>query len=331
MVNEQSLQSLCEERGMRSGEEHIVAYLAADGYTDILLEELFRRRARVLETRERLVLAEGPAARPYPAWAQNVWLNPRFIPVASISDAARQLRAMQRNWHLTPTGNHRRAALIAEKLPHVSARPLRFGESAPEAPLGSWTLWDTDRLLASPMCSSAFPDGEVRFVEDHSNPPSRAYLKLWELFTLMPEAMPAPGQLCLDLGAAPGGWTYVLASIGARVFAIDKAPLAANVRAMRNVESCVGSGFGLDPRHAGAVDWFFSDMICYPERLYEVVTRWLSLGECRRFVCTLKCQGETDHASIERFSALPGSKVIHLSCNKHELTWVLLPQSSGHA
>ena len=75
---------------------------------------------------------------------------------------------------------HRRATLIPEQLPKVSAKPLVFGTPAPAAPLGSWTLLDSGTVLAAPYCTSPFPNGEVDFVEDRAGPPSRAYLKLWE-------------------------------------------------------------------------------------------------------------------------------------------------------
>jgi len=314
-----------EYRGKEMSEENFSVCLAADGFEDVLIEELNFRHIRILEQRGRLILVE-PLRERRPAWAQNIWLNPQFIPIESIGDAAHKLASIQRNWHLTDLDNHRRATLISEKLPHVSSKPLHFGYLAPTAPLGSWTLWEPNLVLASSECTSAFPDGEVHFVEDKINPPSRAYLKLWELFTILPEAKPKAGDVCLDLGAAPGGWTYVLGSIGARVFAIDKAPLAENVRTMPSVESCIGSGFGLDPRHAGAVEWLFSDMICYPSRLYEGISRWIEYGECRRFVCTLKCQGKTDHETLARFAEFENARLIHLSCNKHELTFVLLPK-----
>lgn len=270
--------------------------------------------------REPLVLVPGP---PQPAaWTQNVWLEPEFLPIASISDAARKLKAIQRNWALCPTAHHRRAALIQEALPKVSARPLRFGDPAPTAPMGAWTLWDEHTVLASPRCTSPFPGGEAHFEEDREGPPSRAYLKLWELFTLTGRK-PAPGDLCLDLGACPGGWSFVLAGLGARVFAIDKAPLDERVSRLPNVESCRGSAFGLDPRRAGAVDWVFSDVICYPQRLYEHVRRWLDLGSCRNFACTVKFQGVTDTRALAAFKAVPGASLRHLWHNKHELTWTL--------
>lgn len=262
-----------------------------------------------------------------PAWAQNIWRDARLVPAPSIGQAARALKDIQRNWWPRPLRHARRCALITEKLPRVSAREQVFGQGAPTAPLGSWTLWDEGTIIASPACSSPYPDGQPRFEEDRQSAPSRAYLKLWEAFTLT-GVYPGPGELCLDLGSSPGGWTWVLASLGARVFSIDKAPLDPRIQAMPGVDHCLGSGFGLDPRLAGTpdkpVDWVFSDMACYPARLLELVRRWLDAGAARNFVCTLKFQAETDHETARAFAAIPGSRLIHLAHNKHELTWVLL-------
>lgn len=298
-------------------------YLAPRGYTEDLVREL-RELTTIVEVRGRLVVAKG---KPVPAaWAQNVWLNPIAIPIESIGDGARKLKEIQRNWWLHSEDHHRRAKLIQEKLPYVSAKPIEFGQRPPEGQLGSWTLWEKDLIIASAQCSSSFPNGEVLFKEDKETPPTRAYLKLWELFTLL-EVRPKPGELCLDLGSCPGGWTWVLSEMGARVFSVDKAPLAPHVAAHSNVNFCTGSAFGLDPRHAGKVDWLFSDVICYPERLLGLVERWLEVGECRNFVCTVKFQNEDAHKVAKQFAAIPGSRLIHLSCNKHELTWIKLSNS----
>lgn len=298
----------------------MVVYLAARGFERDLLDELALNGVHVREVKERLVLADGLFRS---AWAQNIWLEPFFQPIASVGEAVRTLKSIQRNWKLHSVDFHRRAALIEEQLPPVKAKPLAFGTPAPTSPLGSWTLWDRDTLLVSAKCSSAFADGEVNFEEDKLNPPSRAYLKLWETFTLLGQG-PKPGELCLDLGAAPGGWTWVLASMGARVYSIDKAPLDERVAAMPGVDHHIGSGFGLEPKDTGRVDWLFSDMACYPERLLGTVKHWMEVDAAENFVCTLKLQGATDHAIVQAFRDIPGSEVIHLSCNKHELTWISL-------
>jgi 23S rRNA (cytidine2498-2'-O)-methyltransferase len=296
------------------------AYLAPDGFVEDLVREVGES---VREVHGRLVIAEGePLA---PAWAANVWREPQRIVITSIGDAATKLRAIQRNWALYPQAHHRRAALIEERLPKVSAKPLEFGTPAPTAPLGSWTLLASDMVLASASCSSAFPNGEVRFVEDRVSSPSRAYLKLWEAFTVL-GVKPQPGDLCLDLGACPGGWTWVLANLGARVISVDKAPLDPRIAAMPGVEVRQESAFGLDPRSQStpAVDWLCSDVICYPARLLGLVERWVAAGKARRFICSVKFQGETDFGVMKAFQAIPGSRLMHLSANKHELTWVKL-------
>jgi len=296
----------------------LVAYLAPDGFEADLQTELGQRAQTC---HGRLVLAD--AGGPPVAWAANTWHDPIEIPISSIGDGVRKLKAIQRNWALYSCDHHRRAALIQDQLPKVSAKPLVFGTEPPKAPLGSWTLLSPDLVLAAPHCASPFPNGEARFVEDRDAPPSRAYLKLWEAFTLL-GIKPAPGDTCLDLGASPGGWTWVLASLGAKVTSYDKAPLDPAVAAMPGVTHRLESAFGVDPRVADPVDWLFSDVICYPARLLALVERWLAAGKARRFVCSVKFQGETDFETIDRFRAIPGSRLMHLHANKHELTWVKL-------
>ena len=304
------------------------AYLAADGFEAQLREELARRGAAIREVHGRLLVSDGePVAA---AWAANVWNGCVELPVASIGTAARALRDIQRNWAMYAPLHHRRAALIREKLPHVSAKPVVFPAAAPTAPLGSWTLLAPDRMLAAARCTSPFANGEVELVEDKAGPPSRAYLKLWEALVRL-RRWPQPGERCLDLGASPGGWTWVLAKLGAEVIAVDKAPLDPKVAAMPGVAWRGESAFALDPASVGPVDWLFSDVICYPARLLRLVERWHATGQVRNFVCTIKFQGGTDHETAEAFAAIPGASVLHLHNNKHELTFAVLagPADAG--
>src|SRR5215470_9905731 len=297
--------------------ERRTGFLAAEGYEQQLREELGERR--IAAAHGRLLLVEG-ATEPA-AWAANSWCDPQTIAIASIADGAKKLRALQRNWVLYACRLHRRARLIQKQLPHVSAKPLVFPQPAPTAPLGSWTLIDEATVLAAPRCSSPFPNGEAQFVEDKAAPPNRAYLKLWEALTVLGRH-PGAGERCLDLGSSPGGWTWVLQSLGARVVSVDKAPLAPEIAALPRVEFRRASAFALDAREVGPVDWLFSDVVCYPARLYGLVERWLESGLASNLVCTLKFQGATDHAAARRFAAIPGSRLLHLHHNKHELTWM---------
>ena len=300
------------------------AYLAVDGLETQLREELQRHGVVPSAEHGRLLITDGPAVPA--AWSANIWRDCIELPVASIGSAAKALRDIQRNWAMYAPLHHRRAALIQEKLPHVSAKPIVFPAAAPTAPLGSWTLLAPDRLLAAARCSAPLPNGEVAFVEDREGPPNRAYLKLWEALARAGR-WPQPGERCLDLGASPGGWTYVLAKLGAGVIAIDKAPLDPKVAAMPGVAWRGESAFGLDPASVGPVDWLFSDIVCYPARLLALVERWRASGLVKNFVCTLKFQGETDHDSAAAFAAIPGARLLHLHHNKHELTFALLASS----
>ncbi len=296
------------------------AYLAADGFEPHLEEELRRAGAAVRATHGRLIVCDGPAVAS--AWAANTWHDCVELPVPSIGEAAKALRALQRNWAMYAPLHHRRAALIQERLPHVSAKPVVFPAAAPTAPLGSWTLLAPDRLLAAARCDAPFPSGEVVLVEDREGPPNRAYLKLWEALVRLGR-WPGPGERCLDLGASPGGWTWVLAKLGADVIAVDKAPLDPKVAAMPGVSWRGESAFALEPASVGPVDWLFSDIACYPSRLLRLVERWRASGLVKNFVCTLKFQGATDHDAAAAFAALPGARLLHLHHNKHELTFIL--------
>ncbi len=291
------------------------AYLAPEGLEHPLLEELTRAGVTVSAWHGRLALSPNP---PYAsAWALDIWTAPEAHAIISVKAAADLLRARQRNWSTYAALHHRRTALIESHLPPVRARALRFPEPAPTSHLGAWTLLDRDRLLASPTKSSPFPLGECRFEEDHIGPPSRAYLKLWEALTRV-GAYPGRGDRCLDLGASPGGWTWVLASLGASVRAIDKAPLDSRVAAMPGVEQVIDSAFAMLPE---PVDWLVCDVIAYPARLLTLVERWIAAGAARRIVCTVKFQGETDHVSADSFAAIPNGRLWHLFHNKHELTF----------
>ena len=290
-------------------------YLAAEGYLDDLLAEL----GEFDWVEDRLVFAAGP---PRPAaWAQNIWVDPVRIPIVSIGEGARALRGMQRNWALHSLRHHRRAQLIQDKLPPIKVKPYVFGTPLPKAPMGSWLLWDEGTIIAAPHCSSPFAHGEVTFAEDREAPPNRAYLKLWEALTLL-DQRPQPGERCLDLGSSPGGWTWVLQQCGAQVVSVDKAPLDESIAALPNIDLRRQSAFALEPDEVGPVDWLCCDIICYPSRLWQLVERWREADLVRNFICTLKFQGPTDHDSARLFAEVPGARLLHLSHNKHELTWI---------
>lgn len=300
-----------------------VVYLAPPERLRDLLVELDRRGVRPSDVRDQLVLVEGDQPPVRCVFAQNTWLDVQTATFASIGAAAAILRGQGRNWALYSTSDHRRAALIAERLPHFQPRPLSFPGELPVAPVGAWTLLDRNTLLFSAATDSPTALGEYHFEEDKLAPPSRAYLKLWEALTRI-GYRPAPGDRCLDLGSSPGGWTWVLAQLGARVISVDKAPLHESLRSRSEITFRAQSAFSLDPKKEERVEWLFSDVVCYPARLRGLVNRWREAGAARHFVCTIKFQRETDFDTLDRFLAIPGSRAVHLHHNKHEVTWFLI-------
>ncbi len=293
-------------------------YHAAPGFMDHLeleLPEAYRRDGDIMTVM-------GPLRQAY--WIRNIWKSPFMAEFDSISEAGRLLRSIQRNWAPYPARLARRTMLIADALPPLPVKPKPFPCTVPASPMGAFMLLDEHTLMASAECASPWPNGEFEFVEDKEGPPSRAYRKLWEAL-MMSGALPGPGQRCVDAGACPGGWTWALAGLGAEVLAIDRAPIDDRVAAMPGVTFLKHNAFTLKPQDVGPVDWLCSDVICYPPALYEWVSLWLESGLARNFICTIKMQGgEWDQTTVRQFADIPGSRVMHLWHNKHELTWMLV-------
>lgn len=255
-------------------------------------------------------------------WAQNIWLEPTLVTFQSLSDAASQLRQLGKLWSPAPDSYFRKTALIQEKLPHLSTKPRAFPFSLPQGAMGSWKLIEETTLLASPRCSSPFPGGKIDFEENKIDPPSSAYLKLWEALTLYGKR-PQAGEICLDAGSCPGGWTWVLSQTEAQVISIDRAPLDNRLIAQKNVQFQIGNAFALKPEDFAHIDWFCSDVICTPEKLYRWLLPWIESKKVSHFIVTVKMKGEPDWQTMDLFKAIPGSRLVHLFHNKNELTWML--------
>ncbi len=319
------------------------------------------------------VAADGePVAVEVPYWCATAMLEPKKVEFASIGEAARLLKEIQRNWGSYQFTQFRRAALIQEKLPYINTKEKQFPFTIPSSPIGLYTLLDSNHMVFSEKTSSSLPAGLFRFVEDHVNPPSRAYLKIQEALVRFAEffgcdgsdtessakiggtadaragvvareaggtadgcnslagrgteradsVIPKEGERCFDAGACPGGWTWVLRKLGCNVLAVDRAPLADSLMNDPCVSFMTHDAFTLKPQDLGFFDWVFSDVICYPERLYDWVLMWLESGMCRNMICTIKMQGATDWSLVKKFADIPNSKVVHLCYNKHELTWL---------
>ncbi|OCH97370.1 SAM-dependent methyltransferase [Legionella jamestowniensis] len=253
-------------------------------------------------------------------FAQDIWLEPQFVKFQSISEAVKILRQAGKFWYLHPIAHIRRSRLIEEQLRKCPLLLRHFPVT--EIPsIGCFSLLDQHTLVYSVQRLKKWPQGQCFFIEDKINPPNRAYLKLWEALTLL-EKHPIPGEWALDLGASPGGWTYVMHSLGANVTAIDKAPLDIKIATLSNVNFIQQSAFALEPAQLDRrYDWVLSDVACYPERAYTLINKWIESGKAKQLIFTIKLQGKNDLASIKPFQAIPNSYITNLFYNKHEATF----------
>ena len=136
--------------------------------------------------------------------------------------------------------------------------------------------------------------------------PSRSTLKLAEAFLtlLTPDEQKAtlrPGLAAVDLGAAPGGWTWQLASRGLRVTAIDNGPLAPSAIATGLIEHLRVDGLSWKPKKP--VEWLVCDMVEQPSRIAPLIADWLASGRCRRSIFNLKLPMKRRHEEVERCRA----------------------------
>ena len=254
-----------------------------------------------------------------PYFARCAMLEPFLVHFDSIGDAAKELKNIQRSWAPYNFTCFRRAALIQEKLPYVNLKAKTFPAKIPSGATGLYTLIDDHTMIASRVTNTTVPAGRIEFIEDHENPPSRAYLKIQESLSL---DIPGKGSRCFEAGACPGGWTWVLVEQGAEVFAVDRAELAPSLMKNELVTFLAHDAFTLKPEDLGEFDWVISDVICYPERLLEWIKMWLASGKTKKMICTIKMQGEINWPLIAEFAAIPNSRIVHLNYNKHELTFM---------
>jgi len=306
-----------------------IAFLPFPEQSELLFSELqsrFNINSKPSQRYGDLVYFADLNADILPYWSRTTMLEPFLLHFDSIGEAAGELKKIQRNWAPYQYTCFRRANLIQEKLPYINLKDRKFPVKIPQSPIGLYTLIDEHTLIASAATSSYLPAGKLNFIEDHENPPSRAYLKIQESLTmanlLNNTELPKEGDKCFEAGACPGGWTWVLAGLGANVYAVDRAPLADSLMKNPLIKFQAHDAFTLKPSEIGPFDWVFSDVICYPERLLGWITQWLESGMVKNMICTIKMQGEIDWPLIQKFAEIPDSRIVHLNYNKHELTWI---------
>lgn len=193
----------------------------------------------------------------------------------------------------------------------------------------AWSAWISvgkrpagPALLAWP---SAFPGGRA-LREDARDAPSSAHRKLDEALAWL-EFAPGPDDLVLDLGAAPGGWSWVCLQRGASVIAVDRADLHDEVARHPRLTHARADAFRYVPERQPT--WLICDVIAEPERSLEVAQRALGSRQLRALVVTLKLKRPPQLDLLKKARALarstPGffGRVKHLAANKLEVTLLM--------
>ena len=121
--------------------------------------------------------------------------------------------------------------------------------------------------------------------------PSRSTLKLAEAIEVFMDRgeqsrLLRQGMQAVDLGAAPGGWTWQMVSRGIRVTAVDNGPMKGVLAKHPLVTHLKQDGFKYVPRRA--VDWLICDMVERPSRVATLIGDWFVAGRAKHAIFNLK-------------------------------------------
>ena len=241
------------------------------------------------------------------------------------------LPALSREDRLTPmlaalreAGITRLGDLIIEHPDSDAARPLAglarsFGNALrPALRREGWLVESPDpRLPCLHVCflsgthavlglspssgTRPWPQGIAR-LRIPKDAPSRSAAKLEEALETMMSAEERtrwlqPGMTAADLGAAPGGWSFILARRHVRVTAIDNGPIQPALLESGLVEHLRADGFTWQP--ARPLEWMVCDMVEQPRRVAARMSDWFVQGWCRRAIFNLKLPMKKRRAEVQ--------------------------------
>jgi 23S rRNA (cytidine2498-2'-O)-methyltransferase len=132
--------------------------------------------------------------------------------------------------------------------------------------------------------------------------PSRSTLKLAEAIEVFMDKseqtrLMRQGMTAVDLGAAPGGWTWQLVKRGIRVTAVDNGPMKGVLAKHPLVEHLRVDGFKYAPRKA--VDWLVCDMVEKPAKVGALIGSWFVAGYARHAIFNLKLPMKQRLAAVD--------------------------------
>lgn len=279
-------------------------------------------RHKVIFKHKNYILVEKLQVKPI--WAQDWWPDCKFVDFENKSQAVKFLKSKETlgTAHQSTEELGKIAAGIKKELRELKLKRIKY-----EVPTRfnfkyfAWLLHKPHQLIVCDQPVSRFPLGWNEFEEDKETPPNRAYLKLWEVLVLNYIRL-TPEDTAIDLGSSPGGWSWVLSDFCKKVYSVDRAELAPQIAARKNIRFNSGDAFAVDPKHYTDCTWLFSDIICTPAKLLSLVEKWHAESKVKNFVCTIKFKGDCDFDILKEFLKFSDSHIIHLYQNKNEVTWI---------
>jgi hypothetical protein len=182
-----------------------------------------------------------------------------------------------------------------------------------------------------------FPAGLAKVDITDEEMPSSAYRKLMEALECM-RIRPHAKCTVYDLGACPGGWTWILRHfLDCSVIAIDKSPVDPRLMKDPRIEFIKGDAFTFEPRPRTSTTttsivkevWMVSDIIAYPDRILELLSRWCGGKWADCMVVTMKFHGsQPDLDAIDQavqVAQIHGyhCRAKHFFNNKNEVTLMI--------
>ena len=173
--------------------------------------------------------------------------------------------------------------------------------------------------LADPRTASSWPLGIAR-LKMPRDAPSRSTLKLAEALHVFvggnEERILRPEMKAVDLGAAPGGWTWQLIHRGLHVTAIDNGVLKGDLVDNALVRHLKEDGFRYRPKRP--VDWMVCDMVEQPARIAQLVAMWFREGWTERAIFNLKLPMKKRLDEVQKCRAVIEA-AMQMSGRDHEL------------
>lgn len=132
--------------------------------------------------------------------------------------------------------------------------------------------------------------------------PSRSTLKLAEAIDVFLDKseqtrLLRSGMRAVDLGAAPGGWTWQLVKRGIRTTAVDNGPMKGVLAKHPLVEHLKQDGFKYVPPRA--VDWLVCDMVEKPSKVAALIGDWFAAELVKHAIFNLKLPMKQRVAAVD--------------------------------